>query len=98
MPIDSWVKSTLIPSPSSYLKSKEYDTVRDFCYTFSLFEQCAQQLYRLYPMDRFIDGELKYYTDVFCDSSKSEKWDEAYAHVREYIHHTVHNINIGFFF
>lgn len=95
MPIDSWVKSVLIPSPSSYLKSKEYETVRDFCYTFTLFEQCAQQLYRLYPMDRFVDGELQYYTDVFCDPLKREKWAEAYAHVCEYIPPTVPNINIG---
>lgn len=95
MPIDSWVKHTLIPSPSSYLKTKEYETVRDFCYTFSLFEQCAQQLYRLYPMDRFIDGELQYYTDEFCDPMQREKWAAAYAHVREYTAPAVPNINIG---
>lgn len=95
MPIDSWVKHTLIPSPSSYLKTKEYETVRDFCYTYSLFEQCAQQLYRLYPMDRFVDGELQYYTDEFCDPSKRESWFQAYTHVREYIPPTVPNINIG---
>ena len=95
MPIDSWVKSTLIPSPSSYLKSKEYETVRDFCYTFSLFEQSVQQLYRLYPMDRFIDGELQYYTDEFCDPFKRKKWAAAYAHVLEYTPVNIPHINIG---
>lgn len=95
MSIDSWVKSTLIPSPSSCLKSKEYETVRDFCYTFSLFEQCSQQLYRLWPMDRFIDGELQYYTDEFCDPLKRKGWAEAYAHVREYTPPTVPHINCG---
>ena len=46
-------------------------------------------------MDRFIDGELQYYTDVFCDPFERKKWAEAYAHVREYIPPTVLDINIG---
>lgn len=95
MPIDSWVKRTLIPSPSSYLKTKEYETVREFINTFILFEQSVQQLYRLYPMDRFIDGELQYYTDEFCDPLQRENWAKAYDHVREYTAPVVHNINIG---
>lgn len=95
MPIDSWVKNTLIPSPSSCLKAKEYETVREFVNTYILFEQSAQQLYRLYPMDRYVDGELQYYTDTFVDPKTRSLWSKCVDHVREYMPPVVGNINIG---
>lgn len=54
-----------------------------------------QQLYRLYPMDRFFDGELQYYTDEFCDPFKRKKWADAYVHVCEYTPPIVPHINYG---
>lgn len=95
LPIDSWVKNTLLPSPSTYLKSKNYETVREFVSTFLLFEQCAQQLYRLWPMDRYIDGELHYYTDEFVDPLSRSLWSISFDHCREFAPPRVPYLNIG---
>ena len=46
-------------------------------------------------MDHFVDGELQYYTDEFCDPLKREKWAAAYVHVLEYTPVNIPHINIG---
>lgn len=84
LPINQWVKGYIYPSASRYLKSKEYQIVREFVNTYELFEQTAQQLYTLYPMDKFVDREHIFYRDSFTDPSTRENWKKAYDHVKEY--------------
>lgn len=84
LPINQWVKSHVYPSSSRYLKTKDYAIVREFVNTFELFEQTAQQLYTLYPMEKFVDNEHIYYIDTFVDPRTRESWKKAYDYVKEY--------------
>jgi len=95
MPIDTWVKSIVYPSASMCLKNKDYQVVREFVSTFTLFQQSVQQLYRLYPMDTWIDGELHYYYDSFCNPLSRSEWKKAYEHVKQYVTPFLPNFNIG---
>ena len=95
LPVDSWVKNTLIPSPSQYLKKSQYETVREFVNIYQLFNHAVQQLYRLWPMDKYVDGELVYYKDKFCDPSTRSLWRDAYMHCSPYVCPDIEGINYG---
>lgn len=95
MPIDSFVKNRIFPSFSQSFKCKEYETIRRFYNTLYLWKYSVEQLYRLYPMDRFVDKELHYYYDTFCDMETHPNWCEAYEHIREHYEPFIQHYNIG---
>ena len=93
--VNSWVKNTLLPGPSNYLPKKEYEQVREFVSLYSLFYHVSQQLYRLYPMDKWIDGTLHYYYDDFCDPKTRSLWYKCYKHCSPFVLPDIEHYNLG---
>lgn len=95
LPIDSFVKNRILPSFSQKFKAKEYATIRTFYNTLYLWRYSVEQLYRLYPMDKYVDGELQLYYDAFCDMESYPDWCKAYDSIREHYDPLIQHYNIG---